>query len=124
MDVARKSLIKSTKAGRIIARKILIALNKVRLAINLKGDNCQENIINSINNLVELFNEVEDKTCSVSSRTSTLKPQTTSQSCVPEQAANDFLVPANNAVDDILSALDIDNNQDSIPDLCGKTTRP
>jgi hypothetical protein len=110
LDLAAKKLAKSTKASRIVSRKILIAINKTRLAVGIKGDSCEENITNAINNLVEILDEVNSKICTGS----------TSQSCIPEQIVNDFFDAASDSIDIILSALDIDTNDDSVPDLCGK----
>ena len=74
IDNARKSLSSSSLAGRIMARKILIFLNRIKLILNIQRDDCAEKVNDALNSLTGTFDQVGVKTCSSSSReTATLK---------------------------------------------------
>lgn len=121
INTAQKKLTSSSKVGRAISRKVINIVKEIQNVITTPQENCEENIISSLDKFDLISEQIEGATCQ-SLFKSTNNSKTPNRNCITVQTADNFNNTISNAIDIILSALEVDNNEDSIPDVCGSTS--
>ena len=116
LNVARNNLSRSSKAARSFSLKVATIIKTIKGALDLGGDVCNEGIITALDDLNELLDDLDEKVCDPDA----LLDRKAKQTCIPEDAADDFREVAQEATDTVNEILATDNDIDTIPDVCGK----
>ena len=114
LNTARKKLSSTSSAGRILSKRVLTVLTQIQQALNLAGIDCAIQLEGSVDDLKLILQEVSDKACTKSTTT----PQKKGSSCIPQVSANSFKTIIEGVNNTISSILDIDNNENFVPDVC------
>ena len=127
---ARKGFIRTNRSASATSKRILPLIQEIQKLVNAGGTDCEENLDFAIDDLSSMLDEVLDDIfemiCESSfgfdSRSLPLNSRniapSISKQCIKEEAANRFSDGVDIAIDEILNADEIDENEDSVPDIC------
>lgn len=105
---ALKELSKDSKSSRTFSYRINLYLRKIKNALRLSADKCNETITFSLGHIDSLLAKLQSKTCT----------ETNKKNCIPEETLSNHIPTITTSLEKLKSIFNTDDDESGVSDVC------